>query len=213
MQTREKHYTPGQTYFVLVKGKTSTTGFYDDACFEFYLLRLLNCLHIYQVKLHAYLLQEKEIWLLLTPATPIGINSLLRHLNQSYSLYFNTRFERSIKVWSNSPVSCLIPGEKLALDSQKFIEMEPVRAKHVSHPGEYLWSSYCVNSFSSSSRYLSAHEAYRKYLRDRKNCFSQYREYIARPFTNAYYLFLASRLLCGLPLQKRRRGFLFSPAG
>lgn len=205
MQAKTKIYSAGQTYFVVLKERTSSTGFYDDACYEFYLIRLLNCLNIYQVKLHAYLLQAKEIWLLLTPGTPTGFDSLLRFLNQSYSSYFNTRFGRSAKVWSDSVIISLIPGERLALDCQKFIEREALRTKIVSHPGEYLWSSYCVNSFGRSDHHLTSHVAYRKFLKGKTNCFGQYREFIASPYPQAYYLYLRSRLLSGVPLQKKRR--------
>lgn len=205
MRTKAKVYSAGQTYFVVLKEKTRFTGFYDDACYEYYLRRLLNCLSIYQVKLHAYLLQAREVWLLLTPGTPTGFDSLLRFLNQSYSDYFNTRFERSAKVWSDSAISCLITGDRLVLDCQKFIESEALRAKTVSHPGEYLWSSYCANSFSRSDRYLTSHPAYRNFLQGKPNCFTQYRDFIASPYSQAYYLFLKSRLLSGVPLQKRRR--------
>ena len=60
----------GQTYFVIVENKTTVTGFYDDACYRYYLLHLLNCLNNYQIKLHAYVLMANEIWLLATP----GVN-------------------------------------------------------------------------------------------------------------------------------------------
>lgn len=204
MKARIKTYNAGQTYFVVLKNRTSISGFYDDSCYQYYLLRLLNCLNIYQVKLHAYLLQSQEIWLLVTPGTPTGLDGLLRFLNQSYSEYFNTRFSRFVKVWSDAAISCEISGAQLALDCQKFIEREPLRANLVSHPGEYLWSSYCANSFSRNTNYLVAHGGYRNFLRGKRNCFSQYREFVASPYLDAYYLFLASRLLYGVPMGNKR---------
>ena len=204
MQGKKKIYSPGQTYFVALRERTYTTGFYDNACCEFYLLRLLNGLNIYHVKLHAYLFKPKEIWLLATPGTPDGFDSLLRFLNQRYSSYFNTRFGRSVKVWSDSPITCLVSGGNLVLDCQKFIEREALREEYVSHPGEYLWSSYCDNSFSLSNRYLTPHRAYKKFLQGKPDCFEQYRKFIVTPYPQAYYLYLKSRLLSGTPLQKMR---------
>ena len=93
MKTKTKVYSAGKTYFVVLKERTSSTGFYDDACYAFYLLRLMHCLNSYRVKLHAYLLRPKEIWLLITPGTPTGFDSLQRFLNRAYSDYFNNRFK------------------------------------------------------------------------------------------------------------------------
>lgn len=203
MNSRVKTYQAGKTYFVVLREKTSVSGFYDDACYQFYLLRLINCLNTYQVKLHAYLLLEKQVWLLLTPGTPTGFDSLLRFLNQSYSDYFNTRFGRSVKVWSDSVVACLIPGNKLVLDCQKFIEREVLRINCISHPGEYRWSSYCANAFSRKNGHLSAHLAYTSFLKGKSDCFTRYREFIAAPYSQAYELFLRSRLLRGVPLLRK----------
>lgn len=205
MKTKARIHSAGQTYFVVLKEKTSTTGFYDEACYEYYLLRLLNCLNIYQVKLHAYLLQTKQVWLLVTPGTPTALDALLRFLNQCYSSYFNVRFERSARVWSDSALICSISGDKLVLDCQKFIEGEALKAKYVSHPGEYLWSSYCANSFGSNGHYLTPHGAYRNFLKGKTGGLSQYREFIASAYTPAYYLYLRSRLLSGISPQKKRR--------
>lgn len=204
MNTKARIHCAGQTYFVVLKEKTSTTGFYDEACYEYYLLRLLNCLNVYQVKLHAYLLQSKQVWLLVTPGTPTALDALLRFLNQCYNNYFNVRFERSARVWSDAAIICSISGDKLVLDCQKFVEREALKTGYVSHPGEYLWSSYCANSFGNNGHYLTPHGAYTKFLNGKSHGLSQYREFIARAYTPAYYLYLKSRLLSGISPQKKR---------
>ena len=43
---------------------------------------------------------------------------------------------------------------------QRYIEMNPVRAGIVEHPGEYRWSSYQVNGQGRSSDLLSPHPLY-----------------------------------------------------
>ncbi|PCJ25433.1 MAG: hypothetical protein COA96_07300 [SAR86 cluster bacterium] len=198
-------YCAGETYFAVIKEGMANTGFIDDACYEYYHLRLMNCLNIYQIQLHAYLLKPKEIWLLFTPKTPQGFDALLGYLNKTYSNYFNIRFDRSVNAWAGTPITCSIPKDNLILDCQKFIEREPLRAKLVKHPGEYLWSSYCTNSFNRSARYLTAHRSFKLSRQSHRNNYSQYRDFIVNPFKEAYYLFLENRLLTGRSLITPRR--------
>lgn len=192
--------TAGKTYFVMLREATTNAGFYDEACQEFYLRRLLHCLTAYQVQLHAYSLQQKEILLLATPMTPTGLNSLLKFLNRSYSSYFGKRFSRPVRVWSDFPLICKLPSHKLVLDSQKYIERYALRSGEHCHPGEYRYSSYCSNAFTRNSEYLSPHPAYSNFLNSQEGLFSGYRQFVGHPFSQAYCLFLDSRLLFGRPL-------------
>ena len=58
---------PGETYFTVIKEKAFGTGFFDDACKEFYLRRILHCQNAFHVQLQAYLVMEKELVLVFTP--------------------------------------------------------------------------------------------------------------------------------------------------
>ena len=210
MPNSNRLHITGQTYFVLVERRTGCSGFYDDACYQFYLLRLLNCINAYHVRLHAYFFQANEIWLLVTPGTPTGVTSLLRFLNQAYSNYFNARFDRSVNarsmdIWSNTIVSSLIQGNSLVLDCQKYIERAAFSRGVVTHPGAYKWSSYCANSFGGALQYLTPHPAYNAFIEGIANPHSHYRDFISIPFNEAYCLYLESRLKFGLPLAKREQ--------
>ncbi len=197
---RKGNLIAGKTYFAVLKEATANTGFYDEACREFYLRRLLHCFGAYQVKLHAYLLERNQILLLVTPLTPTGFGSLLRFLNHSYSDYFSNRFGRSIRVWRDRASECLLPGQTLILDSQKFIERFPLRSKSHSHPGEHQFSSYCSNSFCHKPQYLVQHPAFKLFLRRGPQSFNRYREFVAKPFMESYYRFLESKFMLGRPL-------------
>ena len=205
MVVNKKVYATGKTYFVLVKEHTSNTGFYDDACYDFYLRRLEHSLNTFQIKLHAFVLRSTDIWLLVTPVSLVALESLLLHLNHSYNNYFYIRFDRHVKVWSDSPVVSLIPSNKLVLDCQKFVERSPLRARLVSHPGQYLWSSYCFNSFSRKTHYLTPHAAFSRFLKNNRAHLAQYRDFVAAEFGETYYRFLEYKLLNGIPLVRRRQ--------
>jgi putative transposase len=196
----KKSLVVGKTYFAIVKEGVSSTGFYDDVCQDFYLCRLLHCLNVYQVKLHAYLLQPRQIFFLFTPLTPNGFYSLVGFLNRSYSDYFSSRFCRTIRVWRDNPSLNVVSSSELVLDCQKFIERYPLTICSLRHPGEYKFSSYCSNAFTRNPQYLSQHPSFRDYLSKSKEPLKRYRAFIDQPFSPAYLRYLESRLMFGRPL-------------
>ena len=192
------------TYFTVIKPRTEGTGFFDDACKEFYLCRLLHCQHAFQIKLHAYLLLDQQIFLLFTPQTPSSFHSFLSYLNRVYNDYYLVRFERKVKVWRGAPLISLLPSDKLVLDCQKFLERFTLKAENNNHPGEYLYSSYCSNAFSVIPKPLIRHKAFIQFLRKEVGSLGSYRDFIATPFRVQYEYFLQSRLLEGRPLLRLR---------
>jgi len=46
--------------------------------------------------------------------------------------------------------------------SQRYIEINPVRAGIVKHAGEYRWSSYKINGLGNKSFLIRPHSLYRK---------------------------------------------------
>lgn len=88
--------------FVSIRKSIHNDGFYDEACFKYYLKRLLNCARSFEVKLHAYILLKDQILLLCTPLSKSQLDIFCKYLNASYSEYFNTRFDRTVLVWKKN---------------------------------------------------------------------------------------------------------------
>lgn len=190
----------GKAYFAVIKQGTTGTGFFDDACKEFYLRRLLSCQNAYRVQLHAYLLLEEELFLLFTSFTPSGFDSFVRFLNKSYSSYYSIRFARTVRAWRDEASICLLPSDKLILDCQKFVERYVVDLGREVHPGRYRYSSYCANAFTLKSTGLKRHQVLARLLAEKSNDLQKYRDFIAAPFRIQYQFFLRGRLLSGRPL-------------
>jgi putative transposase len=192
----------GQTYFVLVKSGREIL-FADNACYRYYTVRLLNCLHAYNVTLHAYILMPNEVQLLLTPGIPKGVNELLEVVNQAYTEYLKARFGASENCLEFKSEFSLVQEGSLLFDCQKYLELAPVRSQLVEHPGEYEWSSYCVNAFGGHGKLLAPHRPYRKMAMQLPNHFAVYRRFLARPFNRNYYAELDSKLRNGFPLVEK----------
>ena len=198
---------PGKTYFAAIKQRTFGTGFFDDACKEFYLRRLQNCQDAFHVQLHAYLLMKKDIFMVFTPLTPSGFDSFVRFLNDSYNRYFSIRFARTALAWQNEPLVCRLPGDNLVLDCQKFVERYVLHFDSWDHPGEYEYSSYCANAFTYKPSFLRHHRAIRRFINIEADGLQRYRDFVAEPFREEYKRFLQSRLLFGQPLLEQKTSF------
>lgn len=184
-----------RTWFLVNRGKVEGAAFFDEACYDFYQLRLFNCLRIFQVHLHAYVLLPREAWLLLTPVRPRNMSSLVDHVNNSYSEYFNERFERDADVFRSQPLPAIIDSAKLFMDCQKLIERWPLASGAVEHPGLYRWSSYSANAFGGRPRHLTRHRFFEQFIDDTESPMERYREFIAEPFETAQLAELEQRLL------------------
>lgn len=180
----------GNTYLLLMDSNTCGKAFCDDACFKFFYLRLVNSLNAYQTKLHAYVLLESRILLLVTPYASRASESLISHLSGAYNEYFNLRFARSTRVLKKSFRRLLIEEQKDVLDAQKYLERLPVELNKASHLGEYKWSSYCSNSLLSNSDHLTASAGFKNFRKRQRDPFLNYRKFISTAFRNGFDNFL-----------------------
>lgn len=178
--------------FVSIRKNIQSAGFYDEACYRYYLTRILNCSSSFEVSLHAYALFENEVLMLCTPMSLIEQKLFLKFLNASYSEYFNARFERTGKVWSNGYRIRRLEARS-AMVFQKYIESEAVSRGITKHPGAYEWSSYCSNCFNRKPAFLTPHDQRRKLFTDHTNPYEEYRRLFAQPFDQADIVLLKER--------------------
>jgi len=71
-----------------------------------------------------------------------------------------TIYRRSGTLWEGRYKASLIDRDAWLLTCMRYIEMNPVRAAMVSHPGEYRWSSYAANAQGLPNSLLRPHDLY-----------------------------------------------------
>lgn len=57
----------------------------------------------------------------------------------------NRSYRRSGTLWEGRFRSCVLQDDAYLLACSRYIELNPVRAGMVDHPGAYRWSSYRAN--------------------------------------------------------------------
>ena len=85
---------------------------------------------------------------------------MMQSVGRRYVQYFNHQYQCSGTLWVRRYKSCLVQAEKYLIEVYRYIEMNPVRAKVVEDPSEYVWSSYQVNALGKESDVSTSHPEY-----------------------------------------------------
>jgi putative transposase len=101
-----------------------------------------------------------HVHLLFTPENADGASLLMKYLGQYYAQQLNRKYCRTGTLWEGRYKSCLVQNDTYVLACYRYIELNPVRAGMVGHPGEYRWSSYAANSGKIPLDKLRPHQEY-----------------------------------------------------
>lgn len=127
-------------------------------------LSYLEWLHEYargsRCLIHAYVLMTIHVHFLLTPKSNKSAANLMKRLGQHYVQYFNRTYRRSGTLWGGRFRSSLMQQVTYLFTCQHSIEMNPVRAEMVEHPGLYRWSSFRANAQGERSELITPHLLY-----------------------------------------------------
>jgi putative transposase len=101
-----------------------------------------------------------HVHLLATPMTENGLSSMMQALGRRYVRYINNTYKRTGTLWEGRYKASLIDSNRYLLTCMRYIELNPVRASMVEHPGEYRWSSYHANAQHKEDVLIHHHPIY-----------------------------------------------------
>jgi len=160
MPRRPRLSLPGVPLHIIQRGNNRQACFFADEDFRFYLDWLGEYAAKARCRIHAYVLMTNHVHLLISSEEPQGVGALMKALGQRYVQYVNRTYQRSGSLWEGRFRSCLTQEESYLLSCMRYIELNPVRAGMVAHPGEYRWSSYRSNAQGEEDRLVSPHTLY-----------------------------------------------------
>lgn len=120
----------------------------DEKLYFRYLLHKMK--KINRVDIFHYCLMNNHIHLIVSLNPAANLSRFLKQVFLAYHCYFRHRHEYVGHLVQGRFKSLLIETERYLLQCGKYIEMNPVRAKIVSNPGDYKFSSY---NYYARSRY------------------------------------------------------------
>lgn len=132
---------PGYPHHVVQRGHNRQAVFAERCDYERYLATLQEFKQQYGVKVYAYCLMTNHVHLLLCPRDSQGIGRLMKRLAGRQTRYRNALEGRSGTLWEGRCKSSPVETDAYLLASSRYIELNPVRARMVSKPEAYPWSS------------------------------------------------------------------------
>jgi putative transposase len=132
---------PGIPQHVVQRGNNRLPCFLDDVDRHRYLHLLQDALIHHRCALHAYVLMDNHVHLLVTPQAAGDVGRLMQRLGRNYVGQFNARHARSGTLWEGRYKSCLVDSDDYLLRCHRYIELNPVRARLTYDPATYRWSS------------------------------------------------------------------------
>lgn len=160
MARQPRYVLPGQVQHVIQRGNNQAPIFLRHDDYDFYLRCLREACTLHQCDVHAYVLMPNHVHLLLTPQRDNSISKVMQSVGGRYAQYVNSAYRRSGTVWGGRYRSTVIDPDDYLLPCMRYIELNPVRNEIVSHPAEYLWSSYRSNAQGAVDALLTAHRTY-----------------------------------------------------
>ena len=160
MPRRPRRLQSGVPVHITQRGVNGSACFFSNEDRGFYLDLLAALATDTGCALHTYVLMTNHVHLLLTPETADATTQLMMRLGQRYVRAINRAYGRTGTLWEGRFHSSPAQDEAYVLTCYRYIELNPVRAGMVQHPGDYPWSSYRANSGRAPTQMLVAHERY-----------------------------------------------------
>lgn len=151
---------PNVPLHVIQRGNNKQRCFVTDADYQRLLRIIREQMSETGCAIHAYVLMTNHMHLLVTPPSATAIGALMKAVLQEYTQYFNLRHQRTGGLWEGRFRSSLVQTEHYFLTCQRYIELNPVRARLVSQPADYRWSSYRSNGHGESDPIVIPHAVY-----------------------------------------------------
>lgn len=141
-------------------GNNRQPCFFEKEDYQTYLKWLDGYAHLTRCNVHAYVLMENHVHLLITPETDASLGSLMKHLGQRYVQYVNRKYHRSGTLWEGRFRSGIIQEGRYLIACYRYIESNPVRSGLRQRPDEYPWSSFSTNALGNKQQLITPHPSY-----------------------------------------------------
>ena len=135
MPRRKRLQVAGLPTHIIQRGNNRQACFFAEDDYLYFLDHLAQLAKRFRCALHAYVLMTNHFHLLLTSELEAGPSLLMKFLGQRYVQYANRTYRRSGSLWEGRFRSSLVQTEHYLLGCYRYIELNPVRANMVKHPG------------------------------------------------------------------------------
>ena len=156
-----RYFLPDQPLHVIQRGNNRQAIFFCQDNYGRLHAWLAEAAAAHDCAVHAYVLMTNHLHLLLTPGNETSLPGTMQSLGRRYVRHINTARRRTGTLWEGRYRAAPIDSEAYFLACCGYIELNPVRAGMVVHPGDYVWSSFRAHAFGAADALVRDHALYR----------------------------------------------------
>jgi putative transposase len=191
---------PGQPHHVILRGNNRQAIFFSDLDRQHLLDTLAEASTQYRVAVHAYVLMDNHLHLLLTPPSADALSRMMQSVGRRYVGWFNARHRRTGTLWEGRFRAGIIEGERHLLACMRYIELNPVRAGLCQEAAQWAWSSAAHHLGLGRSGLIIEHELFWSLGNTPFEREHGYREFLSQGVTPAEQGQFTDAVLRGRPL-------------
>jgi putative transposase len=155
-----RYVLPGYPYHIIQRGNNRCPIFGADEDYTYFMRIRSEACRQHGCLIHAYVLMTNHAHLAITPQKENSLAKVLQSVGRRYVQYFNISYQRTGTLWNGRYKAAVIDSDLYLLACYRYIELNPVRANMVAHPGDYRWSSYAANALGESDPLVTPHLLY-----------------------------------------------------
>jgi REP-associated tyrosine transposase len=171
---------PGAVHHVTSRGNERRPIFCDDRDREAFLEFLGHAVKRFGWSVTAFVLMTNHFHLVIqTPEA--NLSRGMHWFNTAYVVWFNRRHERSGHLYGGRFKAFLVEKETYFLEVLRYVVLNPVRAKMVTRPEDYRWSSYRATAgLEAAPDWLDVQAALDPFAPDKDLAEAHYCDFVAQ---------------------------------
>jgi putative transposase len=174
-------FVPDESLHVYNRGNNRMSIFHEDIDYEFFLFMVERAAEHKGVSVHALVLMTTHFHVLVTPTAEHALSWTMKEIGERYSRYYNAKYERTGTLWEGRFCNVPMADQRQSLMCLRYIDQNPVRAKIVTSPEAYPWSSHGLYAFGQPWNWLVPHPSYLELGRSDEERRQAYRATCAEP--------------------------------
>ena len=171
----------GLVYHIINRGNNRQDVFKDEEDLDTYLKIIKRFKDKYSFKFYGYCLMNNHTHLVIEPTRANTLSKIIQSITLSQIRLYHSKYKSSGHLWQGRFKNPIIQNDGYLLQCLKYIELNPVRAKIVSMPEDYRWSSYRFHVFNKDEyRILDYDPAYLSLANTDQDRQKAYRDFVVK---------------------------------
>ena len=150
----------GHLHLVIQRARDGQRAFVDDDDRRRYLGAMLEAARECLLAVHAYVLMDTQVLLLVTPAEAASLARFMQGLGRRYVKAFNHRHGRSGALWEGRYRTTVVDPASYLLACIRLVEQAPMRAGLAARTSDWPWSSAAHHAGQKADPIVTEHTAY-----------------------------------------------------